>query len=229
MHDGTNKDGYLSAYWLAIVLALAVWTDARAAEMPQTRIESRRLINDLPQPADAAPTHVLNLRIANIGDWNETEIITGLHGAARILMQCRIRIARAELLRIAVVESHRHFDTPRSRELARTLALPAPVLYFAAGTRQNPAFDAEAIGRGNSRSRPELRDSVWIARGAQDLQQVIAHELAHVLMDSGTHDNTPGNLMAEDSSPHNTQLTAAQCAQITATGTRNGLLQHGVN
>lgn len=212
-----------------IALALTTWPGTGVAELPQIRIESRKLFNDLPQAADAAPAYVLSLRIANIADWNESDMIAGVRGAARILMQCRIRIADAELLHIAVPATHRDFDTPRSRELAQMLALRAPVVYFAANTRQTPAFEAEAIGRGNSSSRPELRDSIWITRGARDLEQVIAHELAHVLMNSGAHDNTPGNLMAENTSPQNTLLTAAQCAQITVTGTRNGLLQPGVN
>ena len=88
-----------------------------------------------------------------------------------------------------------------------------------------PAFDAEAIGRGNSRSRPELADTVWVARGARDLGIVVAHELAHVLMDSGEHDNTADNLMAESTTPQNTQLTAVQCQRLTASGRRNGLLR----
>ena len=57
---------------------------------------------------------------------------------------------------------------------------------------------------------------------------VVAHELAHVLMDSGAHDNASGNLMAEDTAPQNTQLNAAQCAQMRNTGTRNGLLRPDV-
>lgn len=171
----------------------------------------------------------MRLSVANIGGWEDAEVITALRTAANLLAQCEIRMTGAELLQISVPETHRHFDTPRSRELANALALAKPTLYFTAGTRQTPAFDAEAIGRGNSRSRPELTDTVWIARGARDLGLVIAHELAHVLMDSGTHDNTPGNLMAEDTAPQNTQLNPAQCAQMRSTGTRNGLLRPGVN
>ena len=77
--------------------------------------------------------------------------------------------------------------------------------------------------------RPELANTVWIARGTRDLGLVVAHELAHVLMNSGAHDNTPGNLMAESTAPDNTRLTAAQCAQIRNTGARHGLLHPGVN
>lgn len=207
---------------LPLIGALAL-TSCAIAPLP-LRIEQRIAISGLSQPATGHTTHDLALGIADIGHWPETEITTAVHQAARLLAQCGIRITRTELLQVSVAESHRYFYTPRSRELARALQLPKPAIYFAAGTRQIPAFDAEAIGRGNSRSRPELADTVWIARGARDLGIVVAHELAHVLMDSGAHDNTPGNLMAESTTQENTQLTAEQCARMRDTGTRNGLL-----
>ncbi len=195
---------------------------------PAVQIENRSNIQ-LPPAAIADGRHTLMLTIANIGNWDENTITAGLRIAANILAQCRVRLTGAELLRIDVAESHRHFDTPRSRELAQALALSRPTLYFTAGTRQVPAFDAEAIGRGNSRSRPELTDSIWIAPGTRDLGLVIAHELVHVLMDSGAHDSSPGNLMAEETSPQNTRLNAMQCAALRDTGLRNGLLRSGVN
>ena len=210
---------------LAVALS-AFCCIAVAADLP-VRIEARSVIR--PAPSDNSGSHTLTLTLANIGDWSEAEISAATATAARVLAQCGLRIAEAELLRIHVPDSHRDFHTPRSRELAHTLKLRKPTVYFAAGTRQRPAFDAEAIGRGNSRTRPELADTVWIARGARDLGLVIAHELAHVLMDSGDHDNTPGNLMAEHTTPENTRLSTAQCARIIATGTRNGLLRPGVD
>jgi hypothetical protein len=211
---------------------LACWGCASNAQVAVTTpftIESRHTISDLASQTSTASELTLRLSVANIDRWDDAEVTAALRSAAKLLAQCEIRISDAELLQISVPETHRHFDTPRSRELARALALPKPTLYFTAGTRQVPAFDAEAIGRGNSRSRPELSDTVWIARGARDLGQVIAHELVHVLMDSGAHDNSPGNLMAEETSPQNTQLKAAQCMQMRSTGTRNGLLRPGVN
>jgi hypothetical protein len=204
-------------------------SSAYAAVATPFIIESRNTISDLAPQTHTTSELTLRLSVANIDRWNEAEVTSALRSAAKILTQCGIRMTGADLLQITVPETHRHFDTPRSRELADALALPKPTLYFTAGTRQIPAFDAEAIGRGNSRSRPELRDTVWIARGTRDLGLVIAHELAHVLMDSGAHDNISGNLMAEDTTPQNTQLNAAQCAQMRNTGARNGLLQPGVN
>lgn len=214
---------------LSLILLWLITAAANAAPATPFSIESHNTISDLAPQTHTASELNLRLSVANIDRWNDAEVIKALRTAANLLAQCDIRLAGADLLRISVPESHRHFDTPRSRELADALDLPKPTLYFTAGTRQVPAFDAEAIGRGNSRSRPELRDTVWIARGARDLGLVIAHELAHVLMDSGAHDSTPGNLMAEDTAPQNTQLNAAQCARMRDTGTRNGLLRPGVD
>ncbi|MFZ9194039.1 MAG: hypothetical protein ACO22Q_01380 [Burkholderiales bacterium] len=207
---------------IAAVAALLI-TSVSAHEPLTLHIAHRAAIRDLPAPA--ATTQSLELRVVNLDQWPEAEIHAALRSTAQILGQCGIRVTRADLLQVTAPESHRHFDTPRSRELARELALPKPAVFFTAGTRQIPAFDAEAIGRGNSRTRPELADTVWIAKGARDLGIVVAHELAHVLMDSGEHDSSSGNLMSESTTPQNTQLTAAQCERLNATGRRNGLLR----
>ncbi len=214
---------------LGLLGCCACAASAYAAVTTPFTIESRNTISNLASQTHTASELALRLSVANIDRWDDAEVTAALRSAAKILAQCEIRITGTDLLLITVPESYRYFDTPRSRELARALALPKPTLYFTAGTRQLPAFDAEAIGRGNSRSRPELTDTVWIARGARDLDLVIAHELAHVLMDSGAHDDTPGNLMAEHTSPQNTHLNAAQCAQMRNTGMRNGLLRPGVD
>lgn len=205
------------------LLSMALATAVSAHEPLPLRVEHRASLHDLPQPAKT--THTLELRAVNLGGWPDNTIRPALQQTALILAQCSVAISRVDLLQVTAPESHRYFDTLRSRELARALDLPRPAVFFAAGTRQVPAFDAEAIGRGNSRTRPELADTVWIAQGARDLGIVVAHELAHVLMDSGGHDNRPGNLMAESTTPQNTQLTAAQCERLTATGRRHGLLR----
>ena len=127
-------------------------------------------------------------------------------------------------MRANVDARFRIYRTPAARELARTLRPQAPAVYFLDDTRQDPAFDAEAIGRSNSRTRPELADTVWITHPTRDPGIALAHELVHVLMDSGEHSVEPGNLMRDETSPESTHLSAAQCARIRDTGTPNGLL-----
>ena len=102
--------------------------------------------------------------------------------------------------------------------------MPRPAIYFVEDTLNRPAFDAEAIGRANSGNRPELADTIWVAAGTRDLHVALAHELFHVLEDSGAHSDEPNNLMRPETTPENTRLTDSQCAQMRATAERNGLL-----
>ncbi len=144
---------------------------------------------------------------------------------AQILGQCGVKLAQAELVLVDAPQQYHYFDTPVSRGLARGLQPAKPTIYFVTDTRQQPAFDAEAIGRSNSRTRPELADSVWITRATRDPGIALAHELVHVLMDSGEHVEDKVNLMRETTAPENTRLTAAQCAQLRDTAEKNGLLR----
>jgi hypothetical protein len=173
-----------------------------------------------------SPKHELRLTLAYLegSGWTPEAIVGAAKESARILGQCGVALKTAELFRVAAPIRFHDFLTQVSRELAATLKLGRPTVYFVNGTRQRPAFDAEAIGRGNSRTRPELADTVWVTRGTRDLGIALAHELAHVLMDSGEHSEAPGNLMREDTGPENTNLTDAQCARMRATGLANGLM-----
>jgi hypothetical protein len=157
--------------------------------------------------------------------WSPEQILDVTKHAIRILAHCGIRTTFVELYEFDGPARYRYLATPVSRELARRVRLARPAVFFVADTLNEPAFDAEAIGRGNSRSRPEMTNTVWITAGARDLPNVMAHELVHVLADSGEHSDLPGNLMREDTAPESTALTARQCRQITENGTANGLLQ----
>jgi len=174
-----------------------------------------------------APPHGASVTFAYLENtgWGPEQILPAVAQLAKILEQCGVALTSAELVRIAAPARFRDFVTPTSRQLAQALQLAKPTVYFVAGTRQRPAFDAEAIGRGNSRTRPELADTVWITRGTRDLGIALAHELVHVLMDSGEHSDAPGNLMREETAREHTRLTDAQCTRIRITGLANGLVR----
>ena len=203
---------------LAAVPALARDSDSIAV------LERRELAVER---SAVSPSHHLRLTLAYLegGGWAPEAILAAVRESAPILGQCGVALANVELVSIDAPVRFRDFHTPVSRELARVLPLGKPTVYFVFGTRQRPAFDAEAIGRGNSRTRPELRDTVWVTRGTRDLGIVLAHELTHLLMDSGEHSEAPGNLMRDDTAPENTRLSEAQCARLRETGTANNLLQ----
>ncbi len=208
---------------MRILLFLLLAALPAQAQSPISVLERR----ELPlERSLISPTHSLSLTLAyqEGGGWAEETIHGAVRQSAQILAQCGVALSKVELVRIEAPTRFHDFYTPISRELARLLPLPKPTIYFVADTRQRPAFDAEAIGRGNSRSRPELTDTVWITRAAADLGIVLTHELAHVLMDSGEHVDEPGNLMSDETAPGNTQLSEAQCTRLREAGTANGLL-----
>lgn len=176
-------------------------------------------------PPDAAYQLTLTLVYFTGGVWPRDAAVGAAREAAKILQQCGVVLRQLELVRVAAPPRYHYFDTPVSRELAGALRLTAPAVYFVTDTRQQPAFDAEAIGRSNSRTRPELADSVWLTHPTRNPGIALAHELVHVLSDSGEHVEMPGNLMREEAAPANTRLTHAQCARVRDTGVKNGLLR----
>jgi len=210
------------------VALLARAVPAHTAEEPPLRIVRKIMAEESVAPIEAPRTaHRVHLSLALMRGtgWESEQVLDAAKRAMRILAQCDIRAMSIELAEFEGPARFRTLFTPVSRRLAAELALPKPTVFFVSDTRHRPAFDAEAIGRGNSRTRPEMADTVWIVRGARDLEAAIAHELAHVLADSGEHSDEPGNLMREDTSPGATRLSIEQCAKIVKTGVANGLLQ----
>lgn len=144
--------------------------------------------------------------------------------ATTILSQCDIGIVGAEWVSLSTPPRYLDFSTPVARELAIAALFPRPAIYLVRNTLNRPAFQAEAIGRGNSRTRPELTDTVWITVGTRDPGIALAHELAHVLMNSGEHSDDPNNLMHGETTGSNTQLSVTQCTQMRETARKNNLL-----
>lgn len=177
-------------------------------------------------PARDNATHQLTLTLVYFtgSDWPRDAVVEAARHVAEILEPCGLLLRQVELVRVDAPQDYHYLNTPVSRELARTLQLARPTVYFVADTRHQPAFDAEAIGRGNSQTRPELTDSVWVTRATRDVGIALTHELVHVLTDSGEHVEQPGNLMQAETAPENTRLTGAQCALMRDVGTKNGLL-----
>jgi len=177
--------------------------------------------------AVAQPRVTLHLAVVMIegSGWTGERADGALREAGAILARCGVALERGAIAVIAVPPDLIDFSTPAARELARTHPVARPALYLVRGTRSRPAFDAEAIGRGNSRTRPEITDTVWMTAATRDPGIALAHELAHVLMDSGEHSDEAGNLMRDKTSAGNTSLSAAQCARLRDTGTANGLLK----
>ena len=176
----------------------------------------------------ATPGSHLALRLTLVriegSGWTREQAVAITREAAEIVAQCDIIVDRLNLETIAAPD-YLDFSTRAARMLARLHPVARPAVYLVRDTKNQPAFDAEAIGRGNSRTRPEIADTVWMTAASRDPGVALAHELAHVLMDSGEHSDEAGNLMRAETEKGNTLLSAAQCARLRETGSRNGLLK----
>jgi hypothetical protein len=206
------------------VLCLLASSPGLAAE--RVRItEAKTFSPRAQQPEDASHDLALYIHTFEGTRWSKSMIIDAVAEAARLISPCGVALSQLELRTIAAPRRFHFYSTAVSRALLQTLAVPKPALFFVEDTRNHPAFDAEAIGEANATTRPELANTVWIAYGARDLPYALAHELVHVLSDSGEHSDEPGNLMRPETAPGNNRLSAAQCDRVRSQGVAHNLLK----
>lgn len=205
---------------LAVVLACLL---APAHAQEEIRVVETRVLPGAEEPSASHRLRV-SLYAFHGGRWLQEEIAAAVTAAAGLLAQCGVALSGAQLHTVQAPRRFLVYATPVSRELLRRLPARKPAIFFVDDTLNDPPFDAEAIGRANAATRPELADTVWVAHGTRDLPQALAHELVHLLSDSGEHSDAPENLMRADTSPRNTRLTRAQCERMRLRGTANGLL-----
>lgn len=215
-----------SGHALAAALCLAAAPLASAGEHPAQIAEARR-IDLAPIHAGADATHELQLHLYLFRGtrWDVRLATAAALDSARLLRQCGVALASLELRLIDAPRRYHFYSTSVSRQLLQSLDVVRPAVFFVEDTRNRPAFDAEAIGIQNSGKRPELANTVWVAHGARDLPYALAHELVHVLSDSGEHSEEPGNLMQAETRTENSRLTGEQCERLQTNGIRNGLLK----
>lgn len=156
--------------------------------------------------------------------WDENMFHSALRQMATILSQCDIAIPRINVYLFDVPERYKDFHSPRSNELAGAIGIGQPTIFFIRDSLQKIAFDASTFGKSNIKSHTELQDTIWVLSNARDLGISLAHELVHVLLDSGVHTHAANNLMQENTSKKNIQLSTKQCRAIIDTGLVGKLL-----
>lgn len=206
-------------------LLLFIVNAAALAAEPIRVLETRSLPTEqLPAPATASHDLRLSLYTFKGTRWQTADIVAATLDALPLLAQCGIAVAAVELRVLETPLKYRFYSTPVSRELLREITVAKPAIFFVDDTYSEPAYDAEAIGLSNAKTRPELANTIWFAYGARDLPFALAHELVHVLSDNGDHSDAPDNLMRPETAPAHTRLTAAQCSRLRGVAEPNGLL-----
>ena len=202
------------------------------AAMPRRVLESQRLTWSGDEliaeggAAPVAPTHALRPTFVVLegSGWDVDVVRAATAEAAAILAQCGVAVAEVSVRQVEAPERLKLFRDDWSSELVAELDAAKPAVFFVRDSMQDIPFEAEAIGRSNSRRRPKLADTVWMTASVQDLGISLAHELYHVLADSGQHDPEAGNLMHERTSGDNTRLRASQCLRLIRVGEAFGNL-----
>ena len=210
------------------LVALAPADAQRATDPPLTLVRSWTLAEgDLASPQLPGSAHRLRLDMAVMrgSRWEASAILVAAREAGALLAQCGVALVRVQLHEFDGPPRYRMLWTPDAREFAQRSGLRKPAIFFVDDTLQRPAFDAEAVGRANARARPEMADTVWITAGIRDLPVALAHELVHVLTESGDHSGAPDNLMRAETAVGNRDLDAGQCQRIVAQGAAKGLLE----
>ncbi len=157
--------------------------------------------------------------------WTHQRVEQAVQQAFEILAQCSIIPGKVSIHAIDAEDYLRDLSTGSAHTLLKAAGTANATVVFARDTRMQAAFDGEAFGLGNTRMRPWLASSVWLMLGVDDPGVALAHELYHVIANSGEHVVGVANLMQGRTRPESQQLTPAQCRLARANGVANRLLQ----
>ena len=198
-------------------------TDPLAVGAPEPRVTGERTLElrDVAASAGRSPPPELpaldvplDVLVPNAA-WDEARVDGTLVRAASILAACAIRLTPVLIRAVNAPTRLADLSTGGARTLFDAVRLSGSErrvsVVFARDTRMHDAYDGEAFGRGNTRRRPWLADSVWLTAPIRDAGIALAHELFHVLSNSGAHVERPGNLMLARTSGDNVTLELAQC------------------
>ncbi len=157
--------------------------------------------------------------------WAHQRIEQAVQMAYDILAQCTISPGDVSIYSIVGDDYLRDLSTGSARTLLEATSTTDTTLVFARDTRMQEAFSGEAFGLGNTRNRPWLTNSVWLMPDIEDAGIALAHELFHVIANSGEHIEESGNLMQSRTQAESLKLSPEQCERARVTGVGNRLLK----
>jgi hypothetical protein len=156
--------------------------------------------------------------------WTQKLLIDASIQSTEILGQCGIGVPRINLITLKTSEKYKVPDRSQRINLARNIPPAAKPFVFFIRSAGDVTKDAFSYGRSNTRS-DDLKDTVWVKSELTDIAGIaLAHELVHILSNSGEHISEPGNLMNEDADTTTVKLKPDQCNNIVRLGIENSFL-----
>ncbi len=207
---------FVSGGWISEPADLARERDAQSLKVSAT--------TDWQHDASASDRFQPTLVMINDSGWDGNEILQLVQRSADIIRQCGIDLLPAKMLELSAPNGVRDFSRSNAKLLTDKVGSQGPRVFFVRDTLDRPAFEAVTFGTANSKSNPALRFTVWITAATRDPHIALAHELAHVLLDDGSHTQSPGNLMHSDTSSGSVELSAKQCTKMRHMARLNELL-----
>ena len=207
---------FVSGGWISEPADLARERDAQSLQVSAT--------TDWQHDTSGSDRFQPTLVMINDSGWDGNEILQLVQRSADIIRQCGIDLLPAKMLEVSAPDGVRDFSRSNAKLLTEKFGSQGPRVFFVRDTLDRPAFEAVTFGTANSKSHPALRFTVWITAATHDPHIALAHELAHVLLDDGSHPQSPGNLMRSDTSSDNVELSAKQCTRMRHMARLNGLL-----
>ena len=145
-------------------------------------------------------------------------MLESLAAAARIYRQCGVRFGEVSIQLLRVPRGLRYYDTANAIALMKALAPTTPAVWFMRDTLQEPAFDAETIGRSNVMRGSGLLNTIWMTSQIDHRGVALAHELYHLLANTGAHVAEKDNLLHSQTSAKSTLLWDWQCERLLKVG-----------
>ena len=160
------------------------------------------------------------------GAWDMATAFSGMRRTLDILGQCGIVADKLNVYVVRAPTRLTDFSDSLARELVPRLNISRPAVYFVRDSLQPRKLEYEVIANANSKSRPELRDTLWILAGARDLGEGTARTLMYMLMDRYEINKVAGSLFYSDQTNlDNSRIDEDQCSLALRTGQSNGLLK----
>jgi hypothetical protein len=180
-----------------------------------------------PQTGVAFKHELVPLTLLWIEDagWEMETLISAVAGAARIYRQCGVRFTGVSIRLIRAPREMHYHDTRNAIALTNAVSPSAPAAWFMRDSLQQPSFDAQAIGRSNTPRGSGLANTLWMTSHLEHPAVALAHELYHILANTGAHVPEKGNLMNLNTSPGGTKLWDWQCDRLIKTATAFELIK----